>query len=47
MTSKVADPVVHEDDIIYVSPSPLKMVLKEAVAFALTVTPSILYLTAP
>jgi polysaccharide biosynthesis/export protein len=44
LTSRVADPIVHEDDIIYVSPSPLKAVLKGALAFALTLTPSLLYL---
>lgn len=44
LTSRIADPIVHEDDIIYVSPSPLKVVLKGALAFALTITPSLLYL---
>ena len=43
LTSRVADPIVHEDDIIYVSPSPLKVVLKGALAFALAITPSLLY----
>jgi polysaccharide export outer membrane protein len=43
LNSRVADPIVHEDDIIYVSPSPLKAVLKGAVAFALSITPTILY----
>jgi polysaccharide export outer membrane protein len=43
LTSRVADPIVHEDDIIYVSPSPLKEILKGALAFALTVTPTLLY----
>lgn len=47
LTSKVADPIVHEDDIIYVSPSPLKQVLKQAVSFALAITPSVLYLYHP
>lgn len=47
LTAKVADPVVCEDDIIYLSPSPMKVVLKDAVAFALSITPSVLYLTAP
>jgi polysaccharide export outer membrane protein len=45
LTSRVADPIVHEDDIIYVSPSPLKAILKGALAFALTVTPSLIYLS--
>ena len=44
LNSRVADPVVHEDDIIYISPSPLKVVLKGAVAFALAITPTLLYL---
>ena len=44
LNSRVADPIVHEDDIIYISPSPLKMVLKGAVAFALAITPTLLYL---
>jgi polysaccharide biosynthesis/export protein len=47
LTSRVADPIVHEDDIIYVSPSPLKQVLKQAVAFALAITPTLLYLEQP
>jgi polysaccharide export outer membrane protein len=44
LTSRVADPIVHEDDIIYVSPSPLKVVLKSALAFALGLTPTLLYI---
>jgi polysaccharide export outer membrane protein len=47
LTSRVADPIVHEDDIIYVSPSPLKEILKGALAFALSISPSILYLYHP
>ncbi len=43
LTSRVADPIVHEDDIIYVSPSPLKAVLKGALAFALSISPALLY----
>jgi polysaccharide export outer membrane protein len=43
LTSRVADPIVHEDDIIYVSPSPMKEILKGALAFALTISPSLLY----
>jgi protein involved in polysaccharide export with SLBB domain len=46
LTSRVADPVVHEDDIIYVSPSPTKEILKGALAFALSISPSLLYLYA-
>jgi polysaccharide export outer membrane protein len=44
LTSRVADPFVHEDDIIYVSPSPLKVALKGALAFALAISPALLYL---
>jgi polysaccharide export outer membrane protein len=47
LTSRVADPVVHEDDIIYVSPSPAKEILKGALAFVLAVSPSLLYLAHP
>ena len=43
LTSRVADPIVHEDDIIYVSPSPTKAILKGALAFALSISPSVLY----
>jgi polysaccharide export outer membrane protein len=46
LTARVSDPIIHEDDIIYVSPSPVKAVLKSAVAFALALTPSLLYLYA-
>ncbi len=44
LTSRVADPIVHEDDIIYVSPSPLKEILKGALAFALSISPSVFYI---
>ena len=47
LTSQVADPIVHEDDIIYVSPSPLKEILKGALAFALSIAPSALYIYHP
>lgn len=47
LTSRVSDPVVQEDDIIYVSPSPLKAVLKSAVAFALAISPQLLYIYHP
>jgi len=47
LTSRVADPIVHEDDIIYVSPSPLKEILKGALAFVLSVSPSLLYIYHP
>ena len=44
LTSRIADPIVHEDDIIYVSPSPLKAVLKGAESFALSISPELLYI---
>lgn len=47
LTSRVSDPLVHEDDIIYISPSPLKAVVKSAVAFALALAPSLLYVYHP
>lgn len=47
LTSRASDPIVHEDDIIYVSPSPAKAVLKGALAFAITITPTLLYLSSP
>jgi polysaccharide export outer membrane protein len=47
LTSRVADPIVREDDIIYVSPSPLKSILKSATAFALSISPQLLYIYHP
>jgi polysaccharide export outer membrane protein len=47
LSAQLADPFVREDDIIYVSPSPLKAVLKQAAAFALAITPGLLYLYHP
>jgi hypothetical protein len=47
LSARVADPFVREDDIIYVSPSPLKAVVKQAAAFALAITPSLLYVYHP
>ena len=47
LTARLADPMIHEDDIIYISPSPLKAVLKQAVAFALAITPTLLYIYLP
>jgi polysaccharide export outer membrane protein len=47
LTSRVSDPIVQEDDIIYVSPSPLKAVLKVAASFALAITPQLLYIYRP
>jgi len=47
LTSRLADPIVKEDDIIYVSPSPLKIVLKSALSFAVAVSPTLLYTFRP
>jgi polysaccharide biosynthesis/export protein len=47
LTSRISDPIVQEDDIIYVSPSPIKAILKNAVSFALAITPSLLYVYHP
>lgn len=47
LTSRVSDPIVHEDDIIYVSPNPLKGIMKTAASFALAITPSLLYIYHP
>jgi len=47
LTSRVADPIVHEDDIIYISPSPIKAVLKGALTFALGASTSLLYVLHP
>ena len=43
LTSRVSDPLVQEDDIIYLSPSPLKAALKAALAFGMSITPAALY----
>jgi polysaccharide biosynthesis/export protein len=43
LTSRVADPIVQEDDIIYVSPSSMKTVLKGAIAFVIGISPTLLY----
>ncbi len=43
LVSKEADPIVHEDDIIYVSPSSLKEAVTRASAFALSLAGPLLY----
>jgi polysaccharide export outer membrane protein len=43
LTAREADPAVHEDDIIYVTPSPLKAALSQAVTFAMATTSTVLY----
>lgn len=47
LTARLADPTIHEDDIVYISPSPLEAVLKQAVAFAVAIAPSLLYIYHP
>lgn len=43
LSSKSADPVVREDDIIYVSPSPLKVAASQAMLFAFGITNALIY----
>lgn len=45
--ARAADPEVKEDDVIYVSPSPLKTALAQIVNTAIAVTPPLLYLAHP
>lgn len=43
LTAKVADPVVQEDDIIYVSPSPLKAAANRALGYAMSLAGPLIY----
>lgn len=43
LTAKMADPVVREDDIIYVSPSPLKEAASRALGYAMGIAGPLLY----
>jgi hypothetical protein len=43
LTAREADPAVHEDDIIYITPSPLKAAISQAVTFAMNTTSTVLY----
>ena len=43
LEAKVADPLVHEDDILYISPSPLKNVLAKAMGFAFSIAGPLIY----
>ena len=43
LQSKAADPAIHEDDILYVSPSVLKDALTKASGFALSLVGPLLY----
>lgn len=47
LRSKVPDPVIREDDIVYVSPSPLKQALNTAVSWAGGIAPALLYVYQP
>ena len=43
LRAQAADPVVKEDDIVYVTPSGIKLALDRALAFALAVSTSFIY----
>lgn len=43
LLARMADPVIHEDDIIYVTPSTIKDVLNRALQFGQTLTTTLLY----
>lgn len=43
LRGKVSDPVVREDDIVFVTPSAIKDVLNRAVAFVIAVSPALVY----
>jgi len=47
LTAKVADPIVHEDDIVYVSPSPLKEVANRALGYAMSLAGPLIYVAHP
>lgn len=47
LTAKLADPIVREDDVIYVSPSRLKEVTTRALAAAITLAGPILFVSQP
>jgi hypothetical protein len=47
LRSKVADPIVREDDIIFVSPSPLKTIANQAMLFAFSLTNALVYTYRP
>ncbi len=42
-SARVADPMIKEDDIVYVSPSPTKDVLSHALTFALAISSALFY----
>ena len=47
LLSQVADPVIKEDDIVYITPSTLKDVLNRALTFALETSSQLLYYAHP
>lgn len=47
LRARAADPVIKEDDIIYVTPSPLKEALNQAVTWAMATTSTVLYVYHP
>ena len=47
LTAKLADPIVQEDDVIYVSPSRIKEAATRAVAAAIALAGPVLYVTQP
>jgi polysaccharide export outer membrane protein len=47
LTAKLADPIVREDDVIYVSPSRLKEAATRALAAAIALAGPVLYTTQP
>lgn len=47
LTARLADPIVREDDVIYVSPSTLKEVATRALGAAIALAGPVLYITQP
>jgi len=47
LMGKEADPRVQEDDIVYVTPSPLKLATSQAIAYALTLAGPLIYVYHP
>ncbi len=43
LTASEGDPAIHEDDIIYVSPSPLKAAMTQAITWAMATSTSLIY----
>jgi protein involved in polysaccharide export with SLBB domain len=44
LTAREADPLVQEDDIIYVSPSPLKVAIDRALGYAMSLAGPLIYM---